>query len=81
VSLQTRTEFSTFTSARLGFSSLVFSLTVLPSNVPGVLRDLNKTLEIYNVSQQHLSTTKHIGYAIIDVDKVDCSSVASFAHC
>jgi len=38
-------------------------------NVPGVLRDLNKTLEAYNVSQQHLNTTQHIGYAIIDVDK------------
>jgi len=38
-------------------------------NVPGVLRDLNKTLEAYNVSQQYLSTTKEIGYAIIDVDK------------
>lgn len=39
-------------------------------NVPGVLRDLNKSLEVYNVSQQYLSTTKEIGYAVIDVDKV-----------
>lgn len=40
------------------------------SNVPGVLRDLNTILEGYNVSQQQLNTTKEIGYAIIDVDKV-----------
>lgn len=38
--------------------------------MPGVLRDLNKSLEVYNVSQQYLSTTKEIGYAVIDVDKV-----------
>lgn len=41
-------------------------------NVPGVLRDLNTMLESYNVLQQQLSTTKEIGYAIIDVDKVCC---------
>jgi len=38
-------------------------------NVPGVLRDINKILENYNVMQQSLRTTDNIGYLVIDVDK------------
>jgi len=40
-------------------------------NIPGVLRDLNRSIDKYNISHQHLSTTSSIGYAIIDIDTKD----------
>ena len=40
----------------------------LHHNIPGVLRDLTKILDLYNISYQQLATTTNIGYAIIDID-------------
>jgi D-3-phosphoglycerate dehydrogenase len=37
-------------------------------NIPGVLRDLNKSVDQYNIINEHLSTTTDIGYAVMDLD-------------
>jgi D-3-phosphoglycerate dehydrogenase len=37
-------------------------------NIPGVLKNINSLLADFNVSAQQLSTTKEVGYLIVDVD-------------
>lgn len=44
-------------------------------NVPGVLRDLNKVVDRYNIINEHLSTTTDIGYAVMDLEISDSAEI------
>lgn len=52
-------------------SKTCYRIVNIHHNISGVLRDLTKILEQYNISYQLLATTTKLGIAVIDVDIED----------
>ena len=59
-----------FPSVELGLTRGTFRLVNVHHNVPGVLRDVNKTVadQSANIHAQVLSTNSDIGYLVMDLD-------------